>query len=46
MKSLVFGIDVSQNTLDVAYCLEEDPIFVGQFPNSEPGLDYWPHTGR
>jgi transposase len=39
-STLVVGTDVSQEHLDVAFCVSQsDPIFVGTFPNAPDGFE-------
>lgn len=38
MERLNVGIDVSKDTLDVAYWDQDEPVFLGQFPNTKEGF--------
>ncbi len=38
-RYLVIGIDVSQNTLDMAFWEYDEPVFQGKFPNSKKDFD-------
>ena len=38
MERLIVGIDVSQNTLDVAFWEYDEAVFQGKFPNNKDGF--------
>jgi len=38
MERLVVGIDVSKDTLDVAFWEHDEPVFQGKFPNNKDGF--------